>query len=136
MAITQSKLRFGRTSRHSSTHRHDTEHRVQVACVRWFRIAHRDLARVLIAVPNGGRRDATTGARLKAEGVVAGVSDLVLFVARGGYHGLCIEMKTVNGRQSSSQQAWQRAVMTQGYRYEVVRSVVEFIELIEEYLKE
>ena len=41
---------------------------------------------------NISRTCAVTGARLKAEGVVAGVSDLLLLVPRGKYHGLCIEM--------------------------------------------
>ena len=56
----------------------DEEHRLQSACVRWFRYQFPALAHSLFAVPNGGRRDAATGARLKDEGVLAGVSDLVL----------------------------------------------------------
>ena len=58
----------------------DAEHRLQCACVRWFRYQYPHHASLLFAVPNGGRRDAVTGARLKAEGVVAGVADLLLFV--------------------------------------------------------
>ena len=44
------------------------EHRIQSACVRWFRLKYPKLKNVLFAVPNGGRRDAITGARLKEEG--------------------------------------------------------------------
>ena len=33
----------------------------------------------IIAVPNGGRRDKITGARLKREGVMSGVSDLIIY---------------------------------------------------------
>jgi hypothetical protein len=33
----------------------------------------------IIAVPNGGRRDKRTGAKLKREGVMAGVSDCIIF---------------------------------------------------------
>lgn len=112
----------------------NVEHQTQVACVEWFRLTHRDLAPLLFAVPNGGRRDRVTGAKLKAEGVVAGVSDLILLVPRGGYHGLMIEMKTRKGRQQESQKAWQAAVEGQGYRYEVVRSLDEFRETVEDYL--
>lgn len=34
------------------------------------------------AVPNGGRRDAKTGARMKYEGVVRGVADLILLIPK------------------------------------------------------
>ena len=58
----------------------DAEHRLQCTCVRWFGYQYPELSALLFAVPNGGRRDPVTGARLKAEGVVAGVSDLILFL--------------------------------------------------------
>lgn len=85
-------------------------------------------------MPNGGRRDAATGAKLKAEGVVPGVADLILDVARGKWHGLRIEMKTPTGRQSTAQLNYQRAVEAQGYRYEVVRTFEQFIRVIDDYL--
>ena len=69
------------------------EHRIQSACVRWFRLKYPKLKNVLFAVPNGGRRDAITGARLKEEGATSGVSDLILLKSNRFYGGLCIEMK-------------------------------------------
>lgn len=107
---------------------------IQIACVRWFRYQHPSVAPLLFAVPNGGARNAVTASILKAEGVVAGVADLLLLVPSGGWHGLAIEMKTPTGRQSESQKAWQRAVEGQGYRYAVCRSVEGFIETVEGYL--
>lgn len=107
---------------------------IQIACVRWFRYQHPSVAPLLFAVPNGGARNAVTASILKAEGVVAGVADLLLLVPSGGWHGLAIEMKTPTGRQSESQRAWQRAVEGQGYRYAVCRSVEGFIETVEGYL--
>lgn len=114
--------------------RRQREHDLQAACVRWFRYRYPVLAQCLIAVPNGGRRDAVTGAKLKAEGVVAGVSDLLLLVPRHGFHGLCIEMKTATGRQSEAQRRWQGQVERQGYRYVIVRSAHEFIAEVGSYL--
>lgn len=110
------------------------EHDLQAACVRWFRLAHPRLALCLVAVPNGGRRDAVTGAKLKAEGVVAGVSDLLLLVPRGKYHGLCIEMKTPKGRQSEAQRQWQREMERQGYKYALIRSFDAFMQEVGGYL--
>lgn len=114
----------------------DEEHRLQCGCVRWFRLQHNDIGHLLFAVPNGGRRDKVSGAKLKAEGVVAGVSDLILLVARHGYHGLLIEMKTPKGSQSQAQRQWQKLVEKQGYRYVVIRSIEEFIQVVNEYLTE
>ena len=114
--------------------RHD-ESTTQRTCVKWFRLQYPQYARLLFAVPNGGVRSRQTGAVLKAEGVVAGVADLILFVPSGNYHALCIEMKTETGRQSKEQKEWQEAVETQGYRYSLCRSIDEFYELIENYIK-
>lgn len=113
----------------------DEEHRMQEACVRWFRLKHPHLSARLFAVPNGGRRDGITGARLKEEGVLAGVADLILLVPNADYHALLIEMKTPRGRQSESQKAWQQAVTENGeYRYVVCRSLDGFINTINDYL--
>lgn len=114
----------------------DEEHRIQVSCVRWFRLKYPHLSPRLFAVPNGGRRDGVTGARLKEEGVLAGVADLILLVPNSDYHALLIEMKTPKGRQSESQKAWQLAVAGNGdYLYVVCRSLEEFMKIIEEYIK-
>ena len=58
----------------------DIEHALQCACVHWFRIQYPEYATLIFAVPNGGARNAITGARLKDEGVTAGVADLILLL--------------------------------------------------------
>lgn len=114
--------------------RNNEESRIQQACVKWFRYQYPQYSRLLFSVPNGGARSAVTAAILKGEGVVAGVSDLLLLVPSGGRHGLCIEMKTRTGRQSDFQKEWQREVESQGYRYIVCRNVDSFIEDVTDYL--
>ena len=109
------------------------ESRIQRACVRWWRLQYPHHAALLFSVPNGGARNVVTASIIKAEGAVRGVADLILFVPRGGFHALCIEMKTPKGRQSPHQKEWQRIVEAQGYRYIVVRSVAEFIEQVTRY---
>lgn len=113
--------------------RHD-ESRAQQACVKWFRLQYPQYARLLFAVPNGGARGRVTGAILKAEGVVAGVADLLLLIPNNIYHGLCVEMKTQAGRQSEAQREWQRDVEGQGYKYVVAHSFDEFEAAVLEYL--
>lgn len=115
--------------------RRDIEHRLQALCVRWFRAEYPELSGLLFAVPNGGRRDALTGAKLREEGVVAGVSDLVLLKGNGTYNALLVEMKTNTGRQSQSQRDWQAVVERYGEcLYTVCRSVEGFIEAVRGYL--
>ena len=114
----------------------DLEHRLQCACVRWFRLAYPKHRHNLFAVPNGGYRTPATAAKIKAEGALPGVSDLILLIARGGYHGLLFEMKTDKGRQSEAQREWQRLIEADGYKYVVVRSIEEFIKVVEAYLNE
>ena len=112
----------------------DEEHRIQCACVNWFRLQYPDHASALFAVPNGGRRDRVSGAKLKAEGVLPGVSDLILLLPRGRHHGLLIEMKTERGKQSHAQRDWQRDMVHRGYKYLVIRSIDEFIDMVTDYL--
>ena len=88
----------------------DEEHRIQCACVQWMYYQHPELFPVLFAIPNGGRRDKTTGAKLKAEGVKSGVADLELAKPSRQYHALFIEMKTPKGYQSYSQKCFQKEV--------------------------
>ena len=113
------------------------EHKIQCAIVKWFYYAYPALrGGLLFAVPNGGHRNIQTARALKAEGVTAGVSDLILLVANRGYYALCVEVKTIKGRQSENQKSWQRAVEAQGYYYTIVRSLDEFAELLRWYLNE
>ena len=100
---------------------------LQRACVAWFRAQYPEHALMLFAVPNGGGRSRIEAGIMKAEGVTAGVSDLIFLEARGGYGALCIEMKRTDksSRQRPSQKAWQDAAEKAGNLYKVARSLEE-----------
>lgn len=66
-------------------------------------------------VPNGGKRDRVTAARLKAEGVKPGVPDIVLPAPRGAYHGLWIELKVDGGKPTKEQLEWLDYLNSVGY---------------------
>lgn len=89
---------------------------------------------MLFAVPNGGARNKREAGILKAEGVTAGVADMILLTPSGGYGALCIEFKTDEGRQRQSQEEWQQAAETAGNKYVIVRSFDNFKEEVEKYL--
>lgn len=113
----------------------DEEHRIQCECVRAFRYKYPKLRHNLFSVPNGGRRDKVTGAKLKAEGALAGVSDLIFLKSNRLYGALLIEMKTPKGRQQESQKEWERLISADGYKYVICHSVGEFMQEIEDYLQ-
>ena len=116
-------------------HPDDEEHRIQSSCVRWFRLQYPSMRHNLFAVPNGGRRDKVSGAKLKAEGVLAGVADLALLKSNRFYGALLIEMKTRKGRQSEAQAGWQSLITKDGYKYVVCRSLDDFISEVRDYIR-
>ena len=119
--------------RHSSP-----EGKIQAECFAWFWNSYPQYRRLLFHVPNENDRadsNVIQGAIRKSLGVVPGVADLLFLVARGGYHGLCIEMKDAKGIQKQAQKEWQVLVGEQGYRYVVCRNLESFKITMEEYLK-
>lgn len=90
----------------------------------------------LFSVPNGGRRDTVTGAKMKAEGALAGVADLILLKSNRFYGALLIEMKTKKGIQSEEQINWESKITQDGFKYVVCRSLDDFIREVTNYLNE
>lgn len=89
---------------------------------------------LLHAIGNGGKRNLREAARMKREGVKAGVSDIFMPVARGGYHGLYIEMKVKGNKPSEKQAWWIEETTKQGYCSKVCYGWVEAKGVIEKYL--
>lgn len=90
----------------------------------------------LLHVPNGGSRHPLEAVKLRRMGVVPGVSDLFLPVARHGYHGIWIEMKRKHGgRLSPDQKDWIEGMREEGYKAERANGADEAISILEEYLK-
>lgn len=89
----------------------------QEAIIQWcqYRYSTYPELELLFHVPNGGKRDQKTAAALKRQGVKAGVPDLVLPVARCGFHGLYIELKAPGGKLEQSQEDYLIAIQQQGY---------------------
>lgn len=90
---------------------------------------------LLYHIPNGGKRNKTEAKRLKGEGVKAGVPDLCLPVARGGFHGLYIEMKRQGGTASKDQEKWIRSLGKQGYLTAVCYGWEAAAKTLENYLQ-
>ena len=110
------------------------ESQIQRNCKKWFDYQYPQFAPLLFAVPNGGLRGKVEAAIMKAEGMTAGVSDMILLVSKKGYTSLCIEFKTAKGRQTQHQKDWQRIAEIHGNKYVIVRSFDDFVKAITAYL--
>lgn len=114
----------------------EREHLEQVALFQWAGLSvgkYPELLR-MFAVPNGGFRHPSVAAKLKAEGVKAGVPDIHLPAARAGYHGLYIEMKAGKNKPSEAQIEWMTDLEDAGYACYVCYSADKAAAVIESYL--
>lgn len=110
------------------------ESQIQRSCKKWFDYQYPQFAALLFAVPNGGLRGKREAAIMKAEGMTAGVADMILLVSKKGYTSLCIEFKTAKGRQTQHQKDWQRNAELHGNKYVIVRSFDQFVKAVTAYL--
>ncbi len=98
-----------------------------------------DQARLLwTATANGGKRDKRTAASLKAQGVKAGVPDILIFTPppSGVGMGLALELKRpqgfgkARGRVSAHQRVWLEELRAIGWRAEVAYGYDHAIEIL------
>ena len=108
----------------------------QELLINWAEIAchkYTDL-KLLYHIPNGGSRNAKEAANLKKQGVRAGVPDLCLPSAHGGFHGLYIEMKYGKNKPTAKQKEWLHSLEEQGYKTAVCYSLEEAQKLLKAYI--
>ena len=91
---------------------------------------------LMFHIPNGGSRHPLEAVHLKRQGVKPGVPDIFLPAARGGYHGLWIEMKRqTNSRLSDYQKDMIQRLICQRYRVAVCHGFEEARKIITLYLE-
>jgi len=115
----------------------DREGLEQAALLKEVTLRYPTAAKLIYHVPNGGHRHKLVAIKLKEQGVKAGVPDLVLPMARGGYFGLYIEFKAMppfDAPVSASQDAYIQALTEQGYLAIVCRGHIDALEAIRAYL--
>lgn len=132
-----------------------TEHGEQAALMQW--VALTGIKRwpnldLLYAVPNGGDRSPSVASAMKAEGVKAGVPDLVLpipvvacaelegFAGASWYAGLYLEMKRKGyegralGARSVDQEKWHKRLIAQRYAVVTAYGWIAAVQVLETYL--
>jgi len=105
------------------------EHTEQVRLVNWFRDNFKD--HLIFAVPNGGFRGQREAGRLKAEGVVSGISDLIILCPNGKT--LFLEMKKTTGKLSPNQKDFFTKLDDLGFDYIVGYGATDASKKILEY---
>lgn len=141
----------GSSSSGKPQQRHEQkEGKLQIACVRWFRLQYPAFANLLFH-PKNEADGATSGKKIAinaAQGVVPGVPDLILSLPsmREGkigitaespalFYGLGIELKfgktnNQSAKQKNFQMYWEEA----GYKYALCRSLEDFMAVVKEYM--
>lgn len=97
----------------------DAEADHQAALFSWAAVAVRQYPalRMMFHPANGGHRDPRVARKLVGQGVKPGVFDVILDVARGGFHGLRIELKRPGKHAVTAEQKdWLAAWTEEGYR--------------------
>ena len=85
------------------------------------------------AVPNGELRNIRVASRLKSEGVLAGVSDLILVLPK---RIVFVEIKNgTKGRQSDAQKSFQNIVESLGFEYEIWKNIEQCQAFIKKFKK-
>ena len=103
---------------------------IQRQIVQWFRENYPMY--LIAAIPNGGKRNALEAKIMKAEGVLAGFSDIIIIAK---HRVMFVEVKTDKGRQSTYQKTFQANVEYLGFTYEICRSLKQFVLAVDRWLK-
>ena len=113
-----------------------TERQQQQRVVKWAQEHEAEYPelKLLYHVPNERRCTPQQGKQLKLMGVRSGVPDLCLPVAKDGFHGLFIEMKTQGGKVSENQRCWIENLTAQGFQTAVCYSWEDAVQILENYL--
>lgn len=92
--------------------------------------------KMMYHIPNEGKRSYASGRRMIAEGLKRGVPDICLPVARGGYHGLYIELKRLKGGKiTPAQTEWLGMLRDAGYMAKMCKGWEEASNVILRYIE-
>jgi len=99
-----------------------SEHRLQVMVMQHLGL-HAVKEAYWLAVPNAARRSMGLAARMKKEGMRAGVADICIMLGDGRV--VWLELKTAKGKQTSDQLEFQKVCEALGHPYLLAHSLDE-----------
>ena len=110
-----------------------SEHKEQCALIEYA--SYKDWGEDLFAIPNGGLRNIRVAAKLKKEGVRAGIPDLMLAIPNDNHPGMFIEMKYGKNGTTRTQKERIARLRRRGYYCCVCYNSKDAIDQIEAYLR-
>jgi hypothetical protein len=110
------------------------ESKLQANIVRWFSLAYPKYERMLFAIENKRRATPIQGARLKQQGIKAGVPDLCLALPTQNSGALYIELKFGKNKQTAEQKEFEIACNKFGNCYELIYTFDDAVRLITSYI--
>lgn len=85
---------------------------------------------LIFSIPNGGTRNKLEAITMKATGLLAGASDLIVILPNGKL--FFIELKIEKGIQSDKQKDFENRVSDLGFEYKIIRTLDEFKNFVNE----
>jgi hypothetical protein len=108
-----------------------TEDQLQQQIYTWYNntycLKNQEQRHVIFSVPNGGTRNIIEAKKMKATGLLPGVSDLIILQPNKI---LFIELKIEKGIQSTAQKDFQSRIEALGYEYHIIRSLEQFKQIL------
>ena len=109
-----------------------SESQLQAECVRYMRNVLSVVYGTFFSVPNEGKRNPVNASRMIAQGLLAGIPDLVW--CRNAQV-VFFELKTTKGKLSAKQKLIHENLKTEGFEVYVVKSFEEFKNIVTLILK-
>lgn len=107
------------------------EYNIQSSFFIWVGHLFPELDKKIFHISNEGKRNKKY---VKKSGIKKGVADVFLSKPNKDYHGLYIEFKTQDGKQSEEQIEFQKQVESEKYKYIICRTAGDAIEEVKKYL--
>jgi hypothetical protein len=105
-----------------------TESKLQQDIFNWYQnnycLKFHEPRGMIFSIPNGGTRNKLEAITMKATGLLAGASDLVVIFPNGKLS--FVELKTEKGTQSDKQKDFEKRVTDLGFEYKLIRTLEEF----------
>lgn len=113
------------------------EHEIQATFIRWVKLAEKAdwRLKLLFAVPNAGRRTRAEAAWMIAEGLRAGVPDIILPYPSGPFVGLAIEFKRPGETTSEKQDEYIPLLVDAGWLVVICTDPEAAIRTVQDYLR-
>jgi len=114
------------------------EQKLQLECSKWLKkfLYESGEPQLYYHVPNERKATMAQMARLKAQGVLSGVSDVVLPLRSGEFSGIYCELKKAGGSPSKEQKQFLNSVAKEGYLAIVVNDLATFKEVFTYYIEQ